>query len=93
MSAILPIISMSEFTRTPSKVLDNNNPYTVLMSHNEDKAVILKLEIFEQIKDSELWREICEEWWEMNDKKTCDVVKKGKKMIKKSDYKNAKVFK
>jgi hypothetical protein len=93
MSAILPVISMSEFTRKPNEVLENNDLFTVLISHNEDKAVILKPEIFAKIKDSELWRGICEEWWELHDKETLDVVKKGKQMAKEGSYKNAVIFK
>ena len=91
MSLILPMYPLSQFARSPQKALMLCEPYTVLTSHNKEKAVLVKPEIFAQLQKTEVWKEICEEWWELHDEETCRVVKKGKKMVKDGKYINAKV--
>ena len=89
---MLPIIPLSTLTRQPNKVLNSNNPYDVLMSHNTPKAVILKVNVFEKLSKTPIWREICEEWWEAHDPETIAVVKKGKQMKKTGNYQKAVPF-
>lgn len=86
------ITPLSIFTRNPNSVFNNNHPYDIIVSHNKPKGVVIKPEIFEKIIQSPLWKEICEEYWEINNKETCLAVAQGKHMKKIGDYTHAKKF-
>lgn len=92
MSTILPMARMSQFTRKPDEVTESKHPYTVIFSHTKEKGVWLKPEIFKSIQQTDVWKEICQEWYELNDTETKQVVSEGKAMMQSGDYSSAVNF-
>ena len=89
---MIPIASLSKFLRKPSSCLKADQPYHILISHNTPQAALIKMELFEKLSKTEVWNEICEEWWEMQDEETLTTVKEGKEIMQKKKYDGLTVF-
>ena len=89
---MIPITPLSKFLRKPSSCLEADQPYHVLISRNTPQAVLMKMELFEKLSQTDIWNEICEEWWEMQDEETLAVVKKGKKAMQERNYDKLTIF-
>jgi len=74
-------VSTTQLQKNPTKVIDKE-PIQVLLTNNKLSGMLLSANLTKHLLDSEIFQQIREEFWELNDKETKDVIKKcrsGKK--------------